>query len=178
MKIGSSLTALLLGLCLSFGVFAAIDTYQFKSDAQEQQYRQITEQLRCPKCQNTSIAASDSIIAADMRTKVYQLLNEGQNRQQIVQYMVARYGNFVTYEPPVTPATLILWLGPLLFVLIGAMFIVMRARLQSRPVSEKNRTNAVDEAALPPAELSLTDQQRLAHLLNDINMKDSDGKAS
>ncbi|MGC6389018.1 cytochrome c-type biogenesis protein [Ewingella sp. S1.OA.A_B6] len=175
---GSSLTAMLLGLCLSFGAFAAIDTYQFKSEAQEQQYRQITEQLRCPKCQNTSIAASDSIIAADMRTKVYQLLNEGQNRQQIVQYMVARYGNFVTYQPPVTPATLILWLGPLLFVMIGATVIVMRARRLSRPTSQKSRGNVVAEAALPHAELSLTEQQRLAHLLNDIKMKDSDGKAS
>jgi cytochrome c-type biogenesis protein CcmH len=178
MKMGSSLAALLLGLCLSFSGFTAIDTYQFKSDAQEQQYRQITEQLRCPKCQNTSIAASDSIIAADMRTKVYQLLNEGQSREQIVQYMVARYGNFVTYEPPVTPSTLILWLGPLLFVLMGATVIVMRARRQGGLVSAKNRVNVTAEKALPPCELSLTEQQRLAHLLNDIKMKDSDGKAS
>lgn len=89
---------MILGLSLSWAAFAAIDTYQFKSEAQEQQYRQITEQLRCPKCQNTSIAASDSIIAADMRTKVYQLLNQGQTREQIVQYMVARYGNFP--DPP------------------------------------------------------------------------------
>src|SRR5476649_987615 len=131
MRFVTSLCALLLGVMLSGSVLAAIDTYQFKSEAQEQQYRQITEQLRCPKCQNTSIAASDSIIAADMRTKVYQLLNEGQSREQIVQYMVARYGNFVTYEPPVTPSTIILWLGPLLFVLIGATVLVMRSDRKS-----------------------------------------------
>ncbi|VTR47996.1 Cytochrome c-type biogenesis protein CcmH precursor [Serratia fonticola] len=52
-----------------------------------------------------------------MRTKVYELMMQGQDKQQVIDYMVARYGNFVTYEPPLTPATLILWVGPLLFVL-------------------------------------------------------------
>lgn len=174
MKVVTSLCALLVGLSLSWGTFAAIDTYQFTSDAQEQQYRQITEQLRCPKCQNTSIAASDSIIAADMRTKVYQLLNEGQSREQIVQYMVARYGNFVTYEPPVTPSTLILWLGPLLFVLGGATVIVMRARRQQGHAESKTSV----KQGVSASELSIQEQQRLAQLLTDVTKKDSDGKAS
>jgi len=175
MRFVTSLCALLLGVMLSGSVLAAIDTYQFKSEAQEQQYRQITEQLRCPKCQNTSIAASDSIIAADMRTKVYQLLNDGQSREQIVQYMVARYGNFVTYEPPVTPSTLILWLGPLLFVLIGASVIVMRARRQSGKVF----SNAASQRDVVASELSLPEQQRLAQLLKtDAREKESDGKGS
>ncbi len=178
MKIFPSLTALLLGGCLSFGAFAAIDTYQFTSDAQEQQYRQITEQLRCPKCQNTSIAASDSIIAADMRTKVYQLLNEGQTRDQIVQYMVARYGNFVTYEPPVTPSTLILWLGPLLFVLIGATVIVMRSRRQGGSVRAKSTASVVAETEISHSELLIKEQQRLAQLLTDVTKKESGGKGS
>lgn len=122
------LISLIFGLMLSFSVFAAIDAYQFKSPQQEQQYRELTEQLRCPKCQNTNIAASDSIIAADMRKKVLELLNQGQSSKQIVDYMVARYGNFVTYEPPVTPSTLILWVGPALFVIVGALVIILRAR--------------------------------------------------
>ncbi|WP_045047427.1 cytochrome c-type biogenesis protein [Rouxiella chamberiensis] len=147
--------ALFLGMVLSFSVFAAIDTYQFTSPQQEQQYRQLTEQLRCPKCQNTNIAASDSIIAADMRTKVYQLLNQGQSSKQIIDYMVARYGNFVTYEPPVTPSTLILWVGPALFVLVGALVIILRARRR------------------PGEQMSSQEQQRLARLLGE-----SDGKES
>ncbi|CAM3696195.1 cytochrome c-type biogenesis protein CcmH [Rouxiella silvae] len=150
------LLSIFLGLALSFSVFAAIDTYQFKSVQQEQQYRQLTEQLRCPKCQNTNIAASDSIIAADMRTKVYQLLNEGQSSKQIVDYMVARYGNFVTYEPPVTPSTLILWVGPALFVLVGALVIILRAR--RRQTGEK---------------FSSQEQQRLAQLLGESDRKES-----
>lgn len=148
--------SLFLGLILSFSVFAAIDTYRFTSPQQEQQYRQLTEQLRCPKCQNTNIAASDSIIAADMRTKVYQLLNEGQSSKQIIDYMVARYGNFVTYEPPVTPSTLILWVGPALFVLVGALVIILRAR--RRQTGEQ---------------MSSQEQQRLAQLLGENDRKES-----
>lgn len=155
MKILRALPALMLGVALSFSAFAAIDTYQFKSPQQEQDYREITAQLRCPKCQNTNIAASDSIIAADMRTKVFQLLNEGQDRQQIVAYMVTRYGNFVTYEPPVTPSTLILWLGPVLVVIIGAGMIFMRSR----------RRAAVSETGTE--EMSEQEKQRLAQLLKD-----------
>ncbi|CCQ39770.1 putative cytochrome c-type biogenesis protein [Yersinia enterocolitica (type O:5) str. YE53/03] len=116
---------------------------------QEQQYRELTEQLRCPKCQNNSIADSNAIIAADMRGKVYELQQQGNSKQQIIDYMVARYGNFVTYEPPVTAATLILWVGPTMFVLIGAVIVVLRAR---RRVEK--------EASLSPQE-----QQRLDILL-------------
>lgn len=96
------LIALMFAALLSWSAAAAIDTYKFNSVEQEQQYRELTEQLRCPKCQNNSIADSNAIIAADMRTKVYELMMQGQNKQQIIDYMVARYGNFVTYEPPVT----------------------------------------------------------------------------
>ncbi|CQR22804.1 putative cytochrome c-type biogenesis protein [Yersinia enterocolitica] len=84
-----------------------------------------------------------------MRGKVYELQQQGNSKQQIIDYMVARYGNFVTYEPPVTAATLILWVGPAMFVLIGAVIVVLRAR---RRVEK--------EAALSPQE-----QQRLDTLL-------------
>ncbi|MDU6410601.1 MAG: cytochrome c-type biogenesis protein [Yersiniaceae bacterium] len=144
------LICLLAGLLLSTSLWAAIDTYSFKSTEQEQQYRELTEQLRCPKCQNNSIADSNSMIAADMRAKVYQLMSQGQTRQQIIDYMVARYGHFVTYEPPVTASTLILWVGPALFVLVGGLVVVLRARRQART------------AALSPQA-----QARLAQLLND-----------
>lgn len=151
------LMIVLAGMLLSWNLLAAIDTYQFSSVEQEQQYRELTEQLRCPKCQNNSIADSNSIIAADMRTKVYQLQQQGQSRQQIVDYMVARYGNFVTYEPPVTAATLILWGGPALFVLLGAIVVIMRAR----------RRTTVTQT------LSPQEQDRLAQLLKDTDRKNS-----
>ena len=150
------LISLIFGLMLSFSVFAAIDAYQFKSPQQEQQYRELTGLLRCPKCQNTNIGASDSIIAADMRKKVLELLNEGQSSKQIIDYMVARYGNFVTYEPPVTPSTLVLWVGPALFVIVGALVIILRARRRQ-----------TDE------QISSQEKLRLAQLLGESDRKES-----
>ncbi|CNI06070.1 cytochrome c-type biogenesis protein [Yersinia pekkanenii] len=147
------LFSLALGLILSWSVFAAIDTYNFSSVEQEQQYRELTEQLRCPKCQNNSIADSNAIIAADMRAKVYDLMQQGNTKQQIIDYMVARYGNFVTYEPPVTAATLILWVGPALFVLIGAAVVVLRARRRvekETPLSTQEQQRLQSLLTAPP----------------------------
>ncbi|UAN44482.1 cytochrome c-type biogenesis protein CcmH [Serratia sp. JSRIV001] len=151
------LITLLVAALLSWSAAAAIDTYKFNSVEQEQQYRELTEQLRCPKCQNNSIADSNAIIAADMRTKVYELMMQGQDKQQVIDYMVARYGNFVTYQPPVTPATLILWVGPLLFVLIGGAVVILRTR--------QRRAGVVNE------EFSEQEQQRLAALLKETDRK-------
>lgn len=119
---------ILLALMLTGQAWAAIDTWQFKDEAQEQAFREITSQLRCPKCQNNSIADSNAMIAADMRQKVYELMQQGKTKGQIVDYMVARYGHFVSYEPPLTAGTVLLWLGPGLFVLAGAGVIIARAR--------------------------------------------------
>ncbi|MCP6001652.1 cytochrome c-type biogenesis protein CcmH, partial [Klebsiella pneumoniae] len=87
---------ILLALMLTGQAWAAIDTWQFKDEAQEQAFREITSQLRCPKCQNNSIADSNAMIAADMRQKVYELMQQGKTKGQIVDYMVARYGHFVS----------------------------------------------------------------------------------
>jgi len=142
---------LILALFLSGSVLADnIDTYKFSSVDQEQQYRHLTESLRCPKCQNNSIADSNAMIASDMRLKVYELLQNGQTPDQVKQYMVARYGNFVTYEPPVMPSTLILWAGPALFVIIGAMVIVLRSKKRG-----------------PDDEMDAEQQQRLNALLKN-----------
>ncbi|CCG87888.1 cytochrome c-type biogenesis protein [Erwinia piriflorinigrans] len=141
---------LILLLALLFSALAQadnIDIYPFDSVAQEQQYRHLTESLRCPKCQNNSIADSNAMIAGDMRLKVYQLLRAGQTPEQIKAYMVARYGNFVSYQPPLTPSTLILWAGPLLFVIIGALVIILRSRQRrTAPVldsEQQRRLNAL-----------------------------------
>jgi len=140
-----SLIALLAGMLLSFSAFAAIDSWQFDSVQQEQQYRELTESLRCPKCQNNSIADSNAMIAADMRLKVYQLMKQGQSKQQITDYMVARYGNFVTYQPPLMLSTLILWAGPALFVVMGALVIILRSRKRQ---PSQQRLDAADQQRL------------------------------
>lgn len=98
---------------------AAIELYPFSSEKQEQQFHKLTQQLRCPKCQNNSIADSNSMIAQDMRQKVFTLLQQGKTNQQITDFMIARYGHFISYQPPLNAITLWLWLLPLLFILIG-----------------------------------------------------------
>ena len=107
-------------LMISGSALATIDVLQFKDEAQEQQFRQLTEELRCPKCQNNSIADSNSMIATDLRQKVYELMQEGKSKKEIVDYMVARYGNFVTYDPPLTPLTVLLWVLPVLALAVGS----------------------------------------------------------
>ncbi|EBH8905393.1 cytochrome c-type biogenesis protein CcmH [Salmonella enterica subsp. enterica serovar Santiago] len=113
MRLLPGMVMLMLALVIAGSARATTDVMPFKDEAQEQQFRQLTEQLRCPKCQNNSIADSNAMIATDMRRRVYDLMQEGKSRQEIIDYMVARYGNFVTYDPPLTPLTVLLWVLPL-----------------------------------------------------------------
>ncbi|TNH02022.1 cytochrome c-type biogenesis protein CcmH [Testudinibacter sp. TR-2022] len=110
----------------SLPIFAAIDSYEFSSPQQEQTYQQLTQQLRCPQCQNNNIADSNATISTDMRAKVYELLQQGKSKQEVVDYMVQRYGNFVTYDPPLAPSTLLLWLIPAALLLIGIFTLFRR----------------------------------------------------
>lgn len=126
----------LLMLVISGSALATIDVMQFKDEAQEQQFRQLTEQLRCPKCQNNSIADSNSMIATDLRQKVYELMQEGKSQKEIVDYMVARYGNFVTYDPPLTPLTVLLWVMPVVAIGLGGWIIFARTRRRVRVKQE------------------------------------------
>ncbi|CAJ1853060.1 Cytochrome c-type biogenesis protein CcmH [Aeromonas hydrophila] len=146
---------LLAGLGGAGQALAAIDVYTFDSDAQEQTFRELTKELRCPKCQNQDIADSNAGLAKDLRDKTYQMVREGKDKQEVVDYMVARYGNFILYNPPLMASTLILWLGPLLVIVIGVVMVVVRSR--RRP------------AAATPADstLSAEEQRRLAALLKE-----------
>ena len=148
------LSAAVLGLALLGTAQAAIDTYELADEAERQRYRSLIEELRCPKCQNQNIADSDAPIAMDLRAQVYRMLEEGQSNEQIIDFLVSRYGDFVLYKPPVTARTLLLWYGPagLLvggFVLLGV--VVLRRRGKKFAGSSG---------------LSADEQQRLAALLS------------
>ncbi|MDF5617793.1 cytochrome c-type biogenesis protein CcmH, partial [Vibrio parahaemolyticus] len=111
-------------MTLSLAAHAAIEVYEFDNLEQEQQFKELSHTLRCPKCQNNTISDSNAELAQDLRHKVYEMTKEGKSKDEIVDYMIARYGNFVTYNPPFTVATAILWLGPLAVVLGGFGLIV------------------------------------------------------
>ncbi|HAS6349851.1 cytochrome c-type biogenesis protein CcmH [Vibrio sp. IRLE0018] len=120
---------------LSLAAHAAIEVYEFDNLEQEQQFKELGHTLRCPKCQNNTISDSNAELAQDLRQKVYEMTKEGKSKDEIVDYMIARYGNFVTYNPPLTLATSILWLGPLGVIVIGFTLIVLRSR-KRKSVSE------------------------------------------
>lgn len=143
----------LTALLFSSVAFSSIDALNFTSLQQESDYHQLTQSLRCPQCQNNNIADSNATIAVDMRGKVFELLQEGKSKNDVVDYMVARYGNFVTYDPPMTASTLVLWIAPLLLVLLGVVFLLRRKPKTQSAV--KSQDVLTDE-----------DNARLAELLN------------
>lgn len=143
----------LTALLFSSVAFSSIDALNFSSPQQESDYHQLTQSLRCPQCQNNNIADSNATIAVDMRGKVFELLQEGKSKNDVVDYMVARYGNFVTYDPPMTASTLVLWIAPLLLVLLGLVFLLRRKPKAQSAV--KSQDVLTDE-----------DNARLAELLN------------
>ena len=153
----------LTALFCSVSAWASIDVLNFTSPEQEKEYQQLTQELRCPQCQNNNIADSNATIAVDMRAKVFELLQEGKSKQQVVDYMVQRYGNFVTYGPPLTAATIMLWVLPLLLVLFGIVLVLRR-----RPKIQNVMQNQEQNVSVEQME-SLTDaeRQRLQELLKD-----------
>ena len=122
---------LTLSLFVSMGAFAEQDRYQFDNNKQAILFEELTKELRCPKCQNQNIADSDAVVAKDLRDKVLVLVKEGKSKDEVIDYMVDRFGYFVHYDPPVTPATLVLWVLPVLIVIVGFGFIVIRQRKAS-----------------------------------------------
>jgi cytochrome c-type biogenesis protein CcmH len=129
----------LLGACvlgLSLSVQAAIETYQFDSPEQEARFRQLGYELRCPKCQNQAIGDSDAEISGDLRAEVYRMLKEGATDAEIKDFMVARYGRYVLYNPPLDQQTLVLWFGPAGLLVLGGILVVLRIRQSKKALEE------------------------------------------
>ena len=122
-------------LSVSLCVHAAIETYQFDSPEQEARFRQLGYELRCPKCQNQAIGDSDAEISGDLRAEVYRMLKDGATDDEIKEFMVARYGRYVLYNPPLDKHTLILWFGPAVLLILGGIFVGLRIR-QSKKALE------------------------------------------
>lgn len=116
-------------LCSGSGL-ADIDVHSFSSTKAQETYQGLTRELRCPKCQNQDIADSNAPIAKDMRAQVYRLVEEGKTHDEVVDFMIERFGDFVTYKPKVSTETLLLWYGPWVFIGIGFLVIVGLARKQ------------------------------------------------
>ena len=166
-NLASLIIACLFGV-LSINAYAAIDVYDFDSVQQEAQYRGLIEELRCPKCQNQNLAGSDAPIAQDLKQKTYDMIKEGRSDGEIRAYMQERYGDFITYKPPVRPSTWILWFFPplLLITLIVGWFWQSK---RSQRIARGQSGTIVDSVAA----LSAAEKAELERLLSRANRNDS-----
>lgn len=129
MKVFNRMLMLII-LCWASVSIAAQEPLVFNTQQQQDRFDQLTQELRCVVCQNQSLADSDAPLAHDLRREVYSMMQDGQSNEQIKQFLVDRYGDFVLYRPPVQSNTALLWLAPLIFLLAGAW--LLRANVKKR----------------------------------------------
>lgn len=152
------LSGLFLCLLLSTGPASAVEEVTLNDSADEPRFQQLANELRCMVCQNQTIADSNAELARDFRNQVKKKINQGQSNDEIVDYMVARYGDYILYRPPFNAVTALLWIGPFLLVLLGFWFV---SRLLNKPAEKQLGDDEIQEK-----------QSRLQALLKD----DSEGE--
>lgn len=119
-------------------VFAGpVVTYDFASAEQEALFNKLSNELRCLVCQNQAISDSNADLARDLRDEIYGMLQQGKTETEIVDFMVARYGDFVLYRPPMKPMTYALWFGPALALVIGFFVVVRIVRKQKLAAAQE-----------------------------------------
>ena len=140
---------LFLLMLFTLPLVASIETYEFDTPQQETLYKDLVEELRCLVCQNQNLADSNAELATDLRRKTYEMVKQNQSREEIVAYMVQRYGDFVLYRPPLKSNTLLLWLGPFVILLIGLFVLFKIVRRQgSVALAELSDEDAAKASAL------------------------------
>lgn len=147
--------ALLLYMALGASpAYSVIETYEFSAPDLEARYRVLSQELRCPKCQNQNIADSNAPISQDLRALLYEQLESGASDRAILEDMVARYGEFVRYRPDTRGVALWLWLAPALMLAAGFTLLMILLRRGRKPARE-------GEAELTPEE-----RQRLEQMIS------------
>lgn len=135
---------------------AGIETHIFDDAEKEGLYKNLITELRCLVCQNQNLAESNAELALDLRQQTYDMVQAGSSKSDVVDYMVQRYGDFVLYRPPFNASTLLLWIGPFIFLLLALFGLLKYIR---------GRTQATDP------EISPEDLDRAKKLL-DQNRQD------
>jgi cytochrome c-type biogenesis protein CcmH len=142
-------------LVLSTSLQARIEIHEFDDPDKERLYDELIQELRCLVCQNQNLADSNAELAIDLRQKTYDMVQAGSDKDEIVSYMVERYGDFVLYRPPLKSTTMLLWIGPFVILLIGLLVLFIYIRGRSRAVSESEHS----EQDLKQARKLLEDDQ-------------------
>jgi len=144
----------LAAFCLTWTAagLAGLEQFDFTGNVDEDRFKELIAEIRCLVCQNQSLSDSDAELAHDLRQEVYDLMQTGQENAQIVDFMVARYGDFVLYSPPVKPSTYLLWYGPFVLLAIGFLFLIKTVRQRTRQTE---------------SDFSEQEQERLKAILGD-----------
>lgn len=153
MRKGAAILFALLLLHAAAPVMAADIPLEFKDPATQQRYENLLGKLRCLVCQNETLAVSQADLAQDLRGEIYNMMADGKSNKQITDYLVARYGDFVLYDPPLQRSTWLLWFGPFLLLLIAVVVMI-------RFILSRRTANA---GAAP----RLLDRDRLSRLLRE-----------
>lgn len=151
----------ILFMLLNLSAIAADDPVEFSNPEMQQRYYELIDEIRCLVCQNQSLADSHADLAQDLRNEIYNKVLAGEEDEQIVTFLVERYGDFVLYRPPLTKNTWLLWFGPFLFLLTGIIFAIILIKKQS---ADRSVSTELDESQ----------QQRLTELLEEDIQKDKD----
>jgi len=134
-------------LTLLAGPLSAIEAEGFEDPDKQKVYRELVDELRCLVCQNQNLADSNAELAQDLRREIRTMISDGDSKNSIVDFMVARYGEFVLYKPRFTANTLALWIGPFVFLLIGLLIVYRMARKSStQPESVDSDERALQRA--------------------------------
>lgn len=136
-----------------------LESFTFAAAADEHRFKKLIAELRCLVCQNQALLDSDAELAHDLRAEVYKMMRDDRSNEEIIEFLVARYGDFVLYSPPVKPSTYLLWFGPFILLIIAA-FLTVRAVRHQKYASE--------------AEFSAADERQLKKILDGSASKPGD----
>ncbi len=131
--------------------------YDFSGPVTEEHFKAVIGKLRCLVCQNETLLDSNAELAQDLRDEVYQLMASGKSDEEVIDFLVARYGDFVLYDPPVKPSTYLLWYGPFALFVIGVVALVVTVRRRTRN---------------PESTLSAEERERAERLLREAGEGD------
>lgn len=163
-RLSKRLLAALLCCCTLFSASAQDNTVlEFSRPEYKERYHDLVNQLRCLVCQNQTIAESNAELAVDLRRRVHEMIEQGSSDEEIIDFMAARYGDFVLYNPPLKPSTMLLWFAPFLVIGIGSVVLVLF-------ILRRNKDT------VSAADISDSVRRRVEELTRRQQERDRDGK--
>jgi len=140
-----ALVWLILCLLPALAFAQAIQPLPFRDRAEEVRFQKLSAELRCPMCQNETLADSNAPIAHDLRRQVFEMIQAGKSDDEIKMYLVDRYSQFVLYKPPVEPSTWLLWFGPAVLLAAGAAVVAIQVRRRARQAPASTPANDTED---------------------------------